>query len=129
MKDSALAVEELDKWISEASVCGLKPMQELSEKISRHRENILNSIRFQANSAKSESTNTNIKAMITKARGFSNLENMIALIYLKCSDLVIPLNNRPQPSAERRNEMRRKASEQRKAREAAPIDLVATQPR
>ena len=128
LKDRDLAVEELDKWISEASACGLKPMQELSEKISRHRENILNSIRYQANSAKSESTNTTIKAMIKMARGFRNLENMIALIYLKCSDLVIPLNNRPQPSSERRNEMRRKASEQRKAREADQTDFVAAQP-
>ena len=96
-------------------------MQVLSEKISRHRENILNSIRFQANSAKSESTNTTIKAMIKMARGFRNLENMMALIYLKCSDLVIPLNTRPQPSSERRNVMRRKANDQRKTREAANL--------
>jgi len=53
------------------------------------------------------------------ARGFRNLENMMALIYLKCSDLVIPLNNRSQPSSERRNAMRHKANDQRKAREAA----------
>ena len=121
LKDRDLAEEELDKWISDASESGLKPMQVLSEKISRHRENILNSIRFQANSAKSESTNTTIKAMIKMARGFRNLENMMALIYLKCSDLVIPLNNRPQPSSERRNVMRRKANDQRKAREAANL--------
>ena len=116
LKDWDLAVEELDKWIYDASASGLKPMQELSEKINRHRENILNSIRFQANSAKSESTNTTIKALIKMARGFRNLENMIALIYLKCSDLVIPLNNRPQPSSERRNEMRFEAAERRRAR-------------
>ena len=121
LKDRDLAEEELDKWISDASESGLKPMQVLSEKISRHRENILNSIRFQANSAKSESTNTTIKAMIKMARGFRNLENMMALIYLKCSDLVIPLNNRPQPSSERRNVMRRKANDQRKTREAANL--------
>ena len=117
LKDWDLAADELDKWISDASACDLKPMQELAEKIVRHRENILNSIRFQANSAKSESTNTTIKALIKMARGFRNLENMKALIYLKCSDLVIPLNNRPQPSAERRMAMRLKAAEQRRARE------------
>ena len=126
-KDTDLAEVELDKWISDAAESGLKPMQELSEKISRHRENILNSIRFQANSAKSESTNTTIKAMIKMARGFRNLENMIALIYLKCSDLVIPLNNRPQSSSERRNAMRLKANQQRKAREVAKIGFAATQ--
>ena len=94
-------------------------MAELAEKIQRHRENILNSVRFQANSAKSESTNTTIKALIKMARGFRNLDNMKALIYLKCSDLLIPLNNRVQPSAERRKELRLKAAERRKEREEA----------
>ena len=39
--------------------------------------------------------------MIKMACGFRNLENMRALIYPKCSDPVIPLSNRPQPSSER----------------------------
>ena len=119
LKDSDLALIELNKWIAEASTCGLKPMEKLAEKIQRHRENIFNSIRFQANSAKSESTNTTIKALIKMARGFRNLDNMKALIYLKCSDLVIPLNNRQQPSAERRAEIRLRAAQQRKDREEA----------
>ena len=119
LKDSDLALVELNKWIAEASTCGLKPMEKLAEKIQRHRENIFNSIRFQANSAKSESTNTTIKALIKMARGFRNLDNMKALIYLKCSDLVIPLNNRQQPSAERRAEIRLRAAQQRKDREEA----------
>ena len=119
MKDPGLAVVELDKWLDATSACGLKPMQELAEKIKRHRENILNSVRFQANSAKSESTNTTIKALIKMARGFRNLENMKALIYLKCSDLTVPLNNRPQPSTKQRAEIRLKAAERRRAREEA----------
>ena len=119
MKDSDLALTELDNWIAEASSCGLTPMKELAAKIQRHKKNIFNSIRFQANSAKSESTNTTIKALIRMARGFRNLANLKALIYLKCSDLVIPLNNRPQPSAERRRAMRLKAAQQRARHEEA----------
>ena len=119
LQDCDLAAEELDKWLADAASCGLKPMEELAEKIQRHRNNILNSIRFQANSAKSEATNTTVKALIKMARGFRNLENMKALIYLKCSDLLIPLNNRPQPSAEKRRAMRLKAAQQRKSRQEA----------
>ena len=119
LKDSSLAVVELNNWLDETSTCGLKPMQELAEKIRRHRENILNSIRFQANSAKSESTNTTIKALIKMARGFRNLDNMKALIYLKCSDLTVPLNNRPQLPAKKRAEMRLKSAERRRSREEA----------
>jgi len=119
LKDCDLAAEELDKWLADTASCELKSMVELAEKIQRHRDNILNSIRFQANSAKSEATNTTVKALIKMARGFRNLENMKALIYLKCSDLLIPLNNRPQPSAEKRRAMRLKAAQRRRSRQEA----------
>ena len=119
MKDHEQAAIELDNWISEASACGLKPIEELSEKIARHRINILNSVRLQANSAKSESANTTIKTLIKVARGFRNMENLKAFIYLKCSDLVIPLNNRYQPDAEKAKELRDRANDLRRKREEA----------
>ena len=127
MKDPDLAAAELTKWIEDAKNSGLKPMEKLSDKIeSIHKDNILNAIKCQANSAKSESTNTTIKGLVKLARGFRNLDNMIALIYLKCSDIVVPLCNRPQPSAEyiarkraRANELRRLREEQRRREFAA----------
>ena len=97
------------------------PMMELSEKIGRHKENILNSVRCQANSAKSEAVNTTIKVLIKMARGFRNIGNMIALIYLKCSDLVIPLHNRPQMSSEKAATTRKTANELRKRRQSGPV--------
>lgn len=122
MKDPEQASVELEKWIGDARSSGLKPMMELACKIEdRHKENILNAIKCQASSAKSESTNTTIKSLIKLARGFRNIDNMIALIYLKCSDIVVPLCNRPQPSKEylarkreRANELRRLREEQRR---------------
>jgi hypothetical protein len=119
MKDYELATTELDNWISETRYCDVEAFRELSAKIERHRTNILNSVKFQANSAKSESTNTTIKALIKVARGFRNINNLFAFIYLKCSDLVIPLNNRYQPTAEKSVEIRAKNNEQRRAREQA----------
>lgn len=119
MKDPVQAAEALTDWINTAGSCGLPPMEELSEKIQRHYDNILNSISCQVNSARSEATNTTIKALIKMARGFRNIENLIALVYLKCSDLVIPLNNRPQPSAEYQAKMRDAANARRRAREEA----------
>ena len=118
MKDYEQASIELAKWIDDARNSELKPMKELADKIeTRHKENILNSIKHQANSAKSESTNTTIKGLIKLARGFRNLDNMIALIYLKCSDIVVPLCNRPQPSAEYLAKKRARANELRRLRE------------
>ena len=117
MSDAGEAAAQLDEWVGEASACGLAPMEELAEKIARHREGILNSVRLRANSAKSESCNTTIKALVKMARGFRNLDNMIAIIYLKCSDLVVPLHNRPQPSAEWQKMKRDEANERRRAAE------------
>ena len=118
MKDPDQAAIELTKWIDEARNSGLKPMSDLADKINdRHRENILNAIKCQANSAKSESTNTTIKGLIKLARGFRNIQNMIALIYLKCSDIIVPLCNRPQPSKEHLARKRERANELRRLRE------------
>ena len=98
-------------------------MEELSEKIAQHKKNILNSIRCEANSAKSEAVNTTIKVLIKMARGFRSIGNMIALIYLKCSDLVIPLHNRPQMSAEKAAAARKASNELRKRRIAEPVPM------
>lgn len=123
MKDSVQAANELEQWIRDAAASGLKPMIDLSEKIERHKGNILNSIRCQANSAKSEAVNTTIKVLIKMARGFRNIGNLIALIYLKCSNLVIPLHNRPQKTAEQAAAARKTANEQRKRRQALPVPV------
>lgn len=118
MKDAEQAAVELDQWIHDAKESGLDPMCKLAEKIeTRHKQNILNSIKCQSNSARSEATNTTIKGLIAMARGFRNIDNMIALIYLKCSDIVIPLCNRPRPSKEHLAAKRERAAELRLLRE------------
>ena len=67
----------------------------LWDKILRHKENLLNTIKLRANSAKSESFNAQIKGVIARAKGFRNIDNFKFMVYLKCSDITVPLNNRP----------------------------------
>ena len=121
MSDADLASVKLDVWIQTVTEGTMHAMKELGEKIKRHRDHILNSIRYQANSSQSESTNTTIKALIKTARGFRNLDNMIALIYLKCSDIVVPLSNRIQCDAELKEQMRERAKRLKQEREAKRI--------
>ncbi len=116
LKDPGHAACELDDWLREAGTSGLAPMAALAGKIGRHKENILRSIECQANSAKSESANTTIKVLIKMARGFRNIGNMMALIYLKCSDIVIPLNNRIQIPTEEAARRRERANQLRENR-------------
>ena len=94
VKDVQLAEEELEDFLSWASRCRIPAMVNLGKKIRRHKEHILNSIRFGMSNARVESTNNKIKLIIRKAYGFRNVENMLDLVYLVCSNLIIPLPNR-----------------------------------
>ena len=91
MKDEKQAAIELEKWIADASESGIEPMAELSEKISRHKANILNSVRCQANSAKSEAVNTTIKVLIKMARGFRNIGNYANSMVIRTFALLPPM--------------------------------------
>ncbi|MDE5892614.1 MAG: transposase [Acetatifactor sp.] len=69
------------------------------QKIKRHREHILNSIRLGTNSARIAATNNKIELIVRKAYGFRNIQNMLDMVYLTCSDLKVPLPNRKPKNA------------------------------
>ena len=117
MRDHVTARAALDAWIAEAGSCGIAQFEGLAEKVARHGEGILAAVELQANSSKSEATNTTVKALIATARGFRNLDNMFALVYLRCSDITVPLNNRYQPSAAKQRELRDIQNARKRARE------------
>jgi len=98
MKCREVAEKELDQWFEKEAVCGIEHFS-------------------------CEATNTTIKSLIATARGFHNLDKMFALIYLRCSDLTVPLNNRYQPSQKKIAELRelqnaRKEASMEKKRES-----------
>lgn len=126
MKDLKTASIALEQWLEEAENCGISQFVELKEKIARHKVNILNSVELQVNSSRSEATNTTIKALIATARGFRNLQNIFALIYLRCSDLVVPLHNRYQPTAEKQRELRDIQNRRKRQREEEKRASVIT---
>ena len=113
MTDYQGAKSELKKWIDDTANSGIKECVEMSEKIKRHFENILRSIELKGNSARSEACNTTIKCLIRIGRGFRNINNLISLIYLKCSALVIPLRNILQLSPEQQKRKREHANDLR----------------
>ena len=94
LDDVELAEKELKSWLWRASHSRIPAICDLSSKIRRHKEHILNTIRLGISNARIEATNNKIKLIIRKAYGFRNINNMIDLIYLICSDLDIPLPNR-----------------------------------
>ena len=94
IKDANLAEKELDRWLWWASHSRIKAFHELYEKIKRHKKHILNTIEQGMSNARIEATNNKIKLITRKAYGFRNMQNMLDMVYLVCSDLSIPLPNR-----------------------------------
>jgi transposase len=95
MKNEPMARIALKKWLWWASHSRIPAFIELGKKLRRHFQHILNTIRLGISNARIESTNNKIKLIIRRAYGFRNIQNMIDMVMLICSDLHIPLPNRP----------------------------------
>ena len=92
--DADEAEQELVAWVKWARHCRISEFVELQRKIMRHKDHILNTIRLDVSNARIEATNNKIKLLIRQAYGFRDVDNMIHMVILYCSDLKIPLPNR-----------------------------------
>lgn len=96
LNDEAAAAGELKSWYWSATHSRIPEICDLAHKIRRHEKHILNTIRLGLSNARIEAINNKIKLIIRMAYGFRNMENMLDMVYLICSDLDIALPNRPQ---------------------------------
>lgn len=94
LSDIEEAAQELKRWLWKASHSRIPAFKELYLKIKRNKEHILNTIRLGMSNARIEATNNKIKLIIRKAYGFRNIQNMLDMVYLVCSNLRLPLPNR-----------------------------------
>lgn len=85
------AKEELEGWIKGVVHSRIAGFVKLGQKIKRHKEAILATIKYGLSNARIEATNNKIKLTIRMAYGFRNMENMLNMIMLRCSDIHIPL--------------------------------------
>ena len=88
------AKAELKTFFWKATHSRIKVFKELAYKIRRHEEHILNTIETKLSNARVESINNKIKLFIRKAYGFRNIQNMLDMLLLGCSNIFIPLPNR-----------------------------------
>lgn len=94
LKDIEEAKAQLKSWLWWASHSRIEVFKELYKKIKRHKEHILNTIRLGMSNARIEATNNKIKLIVRKSYGFRNIENMLDMVYLVCSNVSVPLPNR-----------------------------------
>lgn len=88
------AREELERWRGLAWRSKIPEFVALQRTIKAHKESILKSIELGVSNARLEAINNNIKVTIRMAYGFRNIDNLIALLMLRNSDIDIMLPGR-----------------------------------
>ena len=88
------AEDKIKRWLWKVSQSRIPAFKELYQKVRHHKTHILNTIRDGMSNARIEATNNKIKLIICKVYGFRNIQNMLDMVYLVCSDICIPLPNR-----------------------------------
>ena len=83
--------EQLDHFIKWAQHCRIPEFVELQRKIRRHYDAILATLEHKLSNARIEAVNNKIKLTIRMAYGFRNIDNMIDMIMLRCSDIEVNL--------------------------------------
>lgn len=91
------AAKELDKWLAWAQRSRIKEFVELGRKIKRHKAAILSTIKNGLSNARVEAINNKIKVTIRMGYGFRNIDNLIALVRLKCGGDIVTLPGRKNP--------------------------------
>ena len=82
-KNACLA---LGRWLKWARNCDIPEFKALSEKIDRNRKFIVATLKHGLSTGKLEATNNVIKSIIRRSFGFRNVDNLIALIFIRTSD-------------------------------------------
>jgi transposase len=88
------AASELGLWLSGACRSRIPEIVELSKKIRRHKVRIIDTVASGLSNARVEAFNNKIKVTIKMGYGFRNIDNLIALVYLRCSNLPVALPGR-----------------------------------
>jgi transposase len=88
LDDPALAPAHLEAWLTWDR---LDPFLKLARTIRRHRDGILAAIRLGLNNGRLEGLNSRIRLISHRSFGFHSANPLIALIYLCCTNIAIPL--------------------------------------
>ena len=91
LDDPALAPTHLDAWLTWASRSRLEPFTRLARTIRRYRTGILNAIRLGLDNGRLEGLNSRIRLISHRSFGFHTPAPLIALVYLCCAGLHVPL--------------------------------------
>ena len=82
------------KWRRRAWSCRNPLLVDLQRKIKRHMDAIVATVEHGLSNARVEATNNKIELTVRMAYGFRNIDNLIAMIMLRCGGLSVTLPGR-----------------------------------
>lgn len=88
------APERLEAWLAWASRSRLKPFVKLARTIRKHKAGVLAAIELNLSNGRLEALNSKVRLISHRAYGFHSADALIAMIYLCCAGIQIPLPHR-----------------------------------
>ena len=88
------APERLEAWLAWASRSRLKPFIKLARTIRKHKAGVLAAIELNLSNGRLEALNSKVRLISHRAYGFHSADALIAMVYLSCSGIQIPLPHR-----------------------------------
>jgi transposase len=85
-KDDAEATFLLDDWLKRSSHSHIPGIAAVRDKVKQRRDDIIAAVALGVSNARVEAINNKIKVTIRMGYGFRNIDNLIALLMLRCSD-------------------------------------------
>lgn len=84
---AAEASRRLDGWLSRASRCRIEQMVDVGRKVRRRRDDVLAAVELGIGNGRVEAVNNKIKVTVRMGYGFRNVDNLVSLLMLRCSDV------------------------------------------
>jgi transposase len=95
-----LASPRLDAWLAWASRSRLPAFIKLAATVRQHRAGILASIEHGLSNGRLEGLNSKVRLLSHRAFGFHSADALLALVYLCCSGITVPLPSDRRPSSD-----------------------------
>jgi transposase len=95
--EPAAAHKHLKRWLAWATRSRLKPFLKLARTVRRYRDGILAAVESGLSNGRLEGLNSKVRLLSHRAFGFHSPEALLALIYLCCSGINVPLHTDDHP--------------------------------
>jgi transposase len=99
-RTSAAARRRLSAWLAWASRSRLPPFVKLARTLRQHLEGLLAAIEHGLSNGRLEGLNSKVRLLSHRAFGFHSAEALLALVYLCCSGIHVPLPSDQRPNTE-----------------------------